>query len=163
MTLATIPNLSATAASFFSSHFGTRPTQRTTRSNFENHGGSKLHIYRIAPGYFLSAYVLGCAHGGRCRDRLIRIEPRPGDLSHATGEVVTEFGPVNIAWKRAPTAAMSLQFNVPANCRAMPRLPKWRESARMQVNGREIEVSTDDRGKLSLPLKSGSYDVLQVD
>jgi DUF1680 family protein len=66
-----------------------------------------------------------------------------------------EFGPVNKAWKRAPTAAMSLQFDVPANCRAVLRVPKWPESARMQVNGREIEVSTDDRGKLSSAAEVG--------
>ena len=55
------------------------------------------------PAYFLSSYVLGVRLDGPVQNKSLLIEPRLGDLTEAEGTVVTEFGPVTVAWKRNAT------------------------------------------------------------
>jgi hypothetical protein len=38
---------------------------------------------------------------GPAQHKSLLIEPRPGDLTDASGTVVTEFGPVTVSWKKA--------------------------------------------------------------
>jgi len=123
-------------------------------------GGSKVHVYGMVPAYYLSAYVLGVRLEGASRDRLIRIEPRSGDLKHAKGVVVTEFGEVPIEWRRDEVGAMTLKFTVPRDCIAMLRLPPVGMGRTLQINGRVGGQRFAD-GKVGLRLKTGHYEISQ--
>ena len=46
-------------------------------------------------------------------EKRIVIQPHLGDLTHAEGIVVTEFGPVPVSWK-ATNGVLSFTFTVPA-------------------------------------------------
>jgi len=63
-------------------------------------GGSKAHCYGMVPAHTLSTYVLGVRRDAPVGEKRIVIQPHLGDLTHAEGSVVTEFGPVVVAWKR---------------------------------------------------------------
>ncbi len=63
--------------------------------------GSQAHCYGMFPAYFLSSYVLGVRLDGAVQNKTLLIEPRLGDLTDASGTVVTEFGPVSVSWKHA--------------------------------------------------------------
>jgi alpha-L-rhamnosidase len=63
--------------------------------------GSQAHCYGMFPAYFLSSYVLGVRLDGPVQKKSLLIEPRLGDLTEASGTVVTEFGPVTVSWKQA--------------------------------------------------------------
>jgi hypothetical protein len=52
------------------------------------------------PAYFLSSYVLGVRLDGPVQRKSVLIEPRSGDLTEVLGTVITEFGPVSVAWKQ---------------------------------------------------------------
>ena len=62
--------------------------------------GSQAHCYGMFPAYFLSSYVLGVRLDGPVQKKSLLIEPRLGDLTEASGTVVTEFGSVSVAWKQ---------------------------------------------------------------
>jgi hypothetical protein len=62
--------------------------------------GSQAHCYGMFPAYFLSSYVLGVRLDGPVQKKSLLIEPRLGNLTEASGTVVTEFGPVSVAWKQ---------------------------------------------------------------
>lgn len=62
--------------------------------------GSRAHCYGIYPAYFLSSYVLGVRLDGPAQKKSLLIEPRLGNLKEASGNVVTEFGPVFVSWKQ---------------------------------------------------------------
>ena len=64
-------------------------------------GGSKMHCYGIVPAYTLSTYVLGVRRTDPVLEEKLLIEPHLGDLTEASGTVVTEFGPVAVSWKKA--------------------------------------------------------------
>jgi alpha-L-rhamnosidase len=81
------------------------------------------HNFGAVPAYFLSAYVLGVRMDGQLADRLIVIEPRLGDLSHASGTVVTEHGPVAVSWRVDPGGQCDFSFSVPSDVKAMLHLP----------------------------------------
>ncbi len=62
-------------------------------------GGSHAHCYGMYPGYFLSAYVLGVRRDEPVSAGQLLIEPHPGDLAQAEGDVATEFGLMRVSWK----------------------------------------------------------------
>jgi hypothetical protein len=97
-------------------------------------GGSKVHVYGTVPGYYLS--VLGVRVERARRDHLLRIEPRPRDLKHAKGVVVTEFGAVPMQWHRDDASATTLNFTVPRDRRALLRLQPTAKDRKLQINGR---------------------------
>jgi hypothetical protein len=61
--------------------------------------GSQAHCYGMFPAYFLSSYVLGVRLDGPVQKKSLLVEPRLGDLTAASGMVVTEFGPLFVSWK----------------------------------------------------------------
>jgi hypothetical protein len=63
--------------------------------------GSQAHCYGMFPAYYLSAYVLGVRVDGAASQKRLLIEPRLGALGFAAGTVVTEFGPVQVSWRKA--------------------------------------------------------------
>ena len=114
--------------------------------------GSKVHVYGIVPAWFLSAYVLGVRQEGPTADRTLLIEPRIGDLNQARGVVVTEFGPVPVAWQQNGNT-LRLEVNIPDGCTAVLRFGSVRPE-RVLVNGKARRV-TRANGRAFVPLESG--------
>lgn len=81
-----------------------------------------FHNFGMAPGYFLSAYILGVRTEGTISDRCILIEPRLGNLRHAEGTVVTEFGRVNVFWRRDEDG-FSFHCHIPAGLKTRLGIP----------------------------------------
>ena len=84
-------------------------------------GGSKAHAYGMVPAYYLSSYVLGVRRDVPVSEKKLCIDPRMGDLSLAEGKVCTEFGVVDVSWKRDGDKLI-FAFNVPAGVTADLRL-----------------------------------------
>jgi hypothetical protein len=109
---------------------------QTTWEELENGGGSKIHIYGMHPGYFLTAFVLGARREGPVDRRTILIEPRFSGLDWAKGVCVTEFGPVEMEWKCDGAHGTQIGCTVPRGARATLRLRL--EDARniLEIDGR---------------------------
>ncbi len=131
----------------------------TSWEGLEDWGGSKIHIYGIVPGYFLSSFVLGVRVDGPVRDRKIIVEPRPGDLQQAEGIVVTELGTVPIVWRRVSGDVFDLSLTVPEACQAHVRLPL--SSTDILVNGRKVSPGRRDK-TIEIALRTGRYHIRQV-
>jgi hypothetical protein len=118
-------------------------------------GGSKAHIYGMYPGYFLSAYVLGVRRDAAVWQHEILIEPHLGDLSRATGVVVTEFGPVPVWWQKAD-GRLRFKFTIPAGADATLSLPYQPGDREIHLNGimRDGEALAN---RLVVKLQSGDY------
>jgi hypothetical protein len=110
----------------------------------EFQGGSKAHIYGMFPGYFLSAYVLGVRPDGPMWAKRIIVEPHLGDLSAASGAVVTEYGAVAVSWK---VAADRLEFRVgvPQGVTAALRIPEMGPQATLTIDGKAQTTRTNGR------------------
>ena len=122
-------------------------------------GGSKAHIYGMYPGYLLSAYVLGIRRDNPVVEKKILIEPHLADLTNAMGTVVTEFGPVKIAWKKEQK---KLQFyiTVPEGIKTTLALPYRESQKNIELDGKNREgIKNGNRIELTLPggTHSGSY------
>jgi len=100
-------------------------------------GGSKVHCYGIVPGYFLSAYVLGVRRDAPVWRHQIIIEPHLADLSQAEGVVVTEFGPVPVAWSNKD-GVLRFKITVPANTEALVALPQQPTSGPSTLDGKIV-------------------------
>jgi hypothetical protein len=74
------------------------------------------------PAYFLSAYVLGVRIDGPVWDKRLLIEPRLSDLTLAEGKVVTEFGLVDVSWRRT-AGELAFTCIIPPGATARLRLP----------------------------------------
>ncbi len=92
-----------------------------------------VHIYSMHAGYFLSAYVLGVRRDEPVSQKRILIEPHLGDLTEASGQVVTEYGPVEILWKREKDS-LRFEGKIPEGIVTLLRLPVA-DSEVVSVNG----------------------------
>jgi alpha-L-rhamnosidase len=117
-------------------------------------GASKAHIYGMFPGYFLSAYVLGVRPEMPASRKHLLIEPRLADLTHASGTVMTEHGPVTVAWKKSGTG-LDFTLQLPPSVTTSLSLPATPEN-RCLLNGK-LQNSTGS-GHLTLTLKGGFYE-----
>ena len=95
---------------------------QTTWEDLVDGGGSKAHLYGLAPGGFLTTHVLGARRIGPAPDRSILIEPRCADLSWAKGTAITEFGPVELSWSKSPDGALSIDCSTPPRTTTTLRL-----------------------------------------
>lgn len=95
---------------------------------FEGFGGGALcHNIGATAACFLSSHVLGVRREGPLAEHRIRIEPHLGDLTRAEGVVITECGPVPVAWTWSETEkALEFRFEIPANTQADLALPAFR-------------------------------------
>ncbi len=91
------------------------------------------HNYGSVPAYFLSSYVLGVRRDGPVGNKHLLVEPRPGDLTSAEGVVVTEFGPVPVAWSLA-SGEVRLSCTVPAGVNVTLRMPCPDKVSTVQVS-----------------------------
>jgi hypothetical protein len=101
-------------------------------------GGSKAHIYGMFPGYFLSAYVLGVRRDAPVSSKELRIEPHLADLAAAKGTVVTEYGPVPVAWTKA-AAELKFILTVPPGITTTVALPYRSGHESIRLDGKEVK------------------------
>lgn len=107
---------------------------------FEGFGGaSYCHNIGATPAYYMSAYVLGVRREGMVTDKSIIIEPHLGDLTLAEGTVVTELGPVHVAWERTPkTGSLRFMFQVPEGAKAELALPAVKPGLHVTLDGNAV-------------------------
>ena len=118
-------------------------------------GGSKVHCYGIVPGYILSAYVLGVRRDAPVWKHELIIEPHLADLTQASGVVVTEFGPVSVAWTKAGDK-LNFQVTVPAGVEARLALPAKAGVNEVTLDGQPVK-GTVQGARLVLALTSGVH------
>jgi len=118
-------------------------------------GGSKAHIYGMYPGYFLSAYVLGVRRDAPVVERKLLIEPHLGDLTQATGVVVTEFGVVPVTWETTGQE-LKLTLTIPPETKTTLALPYRPGHEQIRLDGRMVKGIRHGH-RLEIPLNAGSH------
>ena len=104
--------------------------------------GENCHEAGSVPAYFLSAYILGVRLDGPVSKRLLRIEPRLGDLKQAEGIVVTEAGLVRVQWqKQADEKSLKFEIEIPKNVEATLALPFDGENPQLIIDDHLISRS----------------------
>jgi len=91
----------------------------------------------------------------RPQKKNLLIEPRPGDLTHAEGTVVTELGLVPVAWKRE-AAAFTIAFSVPPGATATLRVPPPGPNPQLSLNGKPAVARPTGR-YLELDVSAGKH------
>jgi alpha-L-rhamnosidase len=127
---------------------------QTSWEELENGGGSKVHIYGLHPGYFLTAFVLGARREGPVERRAILVEPRFSGLDWAKGICVTEFGPVAMEWTRNAGRLSEITCVIPTNVQATLRLSMQEENGILEINGIAAQARDID-GWLKTALQPG--------
>lgn len=136
---------------------------QTTWEGLEDGGGSKIHMYGMHPGYFLTAYVLGARREGPASERTLVVEPRFSGLAWARGVCVTEFGPVEMAWSVQPKGTTEIRCVLPEGTRSKLRLRSLGTGASLFLDGRPVRPRHAE-GWLEMPVQSGQHTiVLQAD
>lgn len=133
----------------------------TSWETLDGGGASKVHVYGIMPGHYLSNYVLGVRSAGSTAESTLLIDPRPGDLTRAQGVVSTAFGPVPIRWERSLDGAMDLSLTVPHGAKALVRLRPTLISTSVELNGL-LTATTSSGNRLELILDAGAHRVRQI-
>lgn len=118
-------------------------------------GGSKAHIYGMYPGYFLSAYVLGVRRDAPVSSKELRIEPHLADLTAAKGTVVTEYGPVQVAWE-SDGVGLKLAVTVPPGTKTTLALPYRAGRESILLDGVNVN-GTRQGNRLEIPIRAGDH------
>lgn len=113
-------------------------------------GGTEesCHNYGATPAYYLSSYVLGVRSDGPVFKKRLLIEPRLGDLTHAKGEVVTEYGVVPVFWENK-NGMLLFNISLPKGILGKLRLPLSSTKYRLTLNGKTY-TSEDKRKNIYL-------------
>jgi autotransporter-associated beta strand protein len=132
----------------------------TLSESFVNDQGGGMsescHNYGAVPAYFLSSFILGPRVNGPYGNRQLIIEPRPGDLTSASGNVVTDLGLVLVSWTQHPDR-FQFSCTVPLGKTATLRLPF--AGGAVTWNGNAIADPTTEGRYVILPLSSGAHEV----
>jgi len=101
----------------------------TLAESFMNEKGADLpqacHNYGAVPAYFLSSYILGVRLDGPVWEKKLLIEPRLGDLTFASGVVVTEYGTVPVSWERSDNGkSLDYKISIPAGIHTTIHFPR---------------------------------------
>jgi alpha-L-rhamnosidase len=131
---------------------------QTSWEDLEKGGGSKVHVYGMHPGYFLTAYVLGARRDGPVERRAILIEPRFSGLDWAKGVCVTEFGPVGMEWKMDRSRRPEIICSVPENVKARIRLRSRDTADVLELDGKAIHAHSSN-GWLEAALQPGNHTI----
>lgn len=126
---------------------------RCSWEDFE--GGSKAHIYGMYPGYFLGAYVLGVRRDAPVSSKELRIEPHLADLATAKGTVVTEYGPVPVAWTNTGVE-LTFTLTVPPGIKTTLALPYRAGHESIRLDGKDVK-GTHQGNRLEIPLRAGDH------
>ena len=114
----------------------TKAETGTTTEHFK--GGSTVHEAGAHPAYFLSSYVLGVRTEGPREARRLVIDPRLGDLTHAEGTTLTEFGPVSGRWQRDENQSLIFEIDNAAKVPALVSLRLPDATASLTVDGKPL-------------------------
>ena len=131
---------------------------QTTWEECVNGAGSKVHIYCMHPGYFLTAFVLGARRDAPAAQRMIVIEPHFTGLDWAKGVCVTEFGPVDISWKRSVEGSLELTCTVPTSVQATLRLRAPTATSALTIDG-TVVTALREGGWLTASLAPGAHTI----
>ena len=124
--------------------------------SWEEYGsGSHAHIYGMYPAYFLSAYVLGVRRDAPIVEKKLLIEPHLGDLKEAKGTVVTEFGPVNVSWKKEGVTLRG-EITLPEGVATTLAFPRKDGIKSIQADGKEMSGKVCGK-RLCIPITSGKH------
>lgn len=100
---------------------------KTCPENFdskEKRSRSAAHSWSASPAIFLVREVLG-VRPLEPGYRKFTVDPKPGDLSRARGEVPTPYGPIRVSWERQADGELAVSCQAPAGCeRVLPTLAK---------------------------------------
>ena len=129
---------------------------QTTWEELENGGGSKVHIYGMHPGFFLTAFVLGARREGPVDRRAIVIDPRFSGLDWAKGICVTEFGPVEMEWESVNARQCHINCSIPEDVNARVLIPSDYANGKVSVDGKSVDVRRE-HGSLQVVLPPGSH------
>jgi hypothetical protein len=133
--------------------------------------GENCHESGASPTYFLSAYVLGVRVQGSSADRRLLIQPRLADLTDASGIVVTELGPVPIAWRRNKAeTGITCRLAIPERVQAVVDLPRMSDNIAVIVDGRGLaqrDIGVEAGGKqrhrfVRIELGAGKHEIQVV-
>ena len=132
----------------------------TLSESFVNDQGGGMsescHNYGAIPAYFLSSFVLGPRVTGPHGNRQLVIEPRPGDLTSASGTVVTDLGPVPVSWTKN-NGTLQFSCTVPAGKTATLRLPV--AGSTITLDGNVMNNPLIEGRHVVLPLSAGAHAV----
>lgn len=78
---------------------------------------SKCHAWSASPTYLFAQQILGVTATEPAMRRC-RIEPLPGQLEFARGEVPTPAGPIRVEWERAGDDQLAVRIDLPAGVEA---------------------------------------------
>jgi hypothetical protein len=129
---------------------------QTTWEGLDKDTGSRIHIYSMHPGYFLTAYVLGARRIGKVECRQLLIEPRFSGLEWAKGVCVTEFGPVEMEWRVDAQGRPEIICAIPEGVNARVRLRWMHESDKLEVDSRVV-ASERANGWIETGLVQGKH------
>jgi hypothetical protein len=94
------------------------------------------HNYGAVPAYFLSSYILGVRLDGPVWEKKLLIEPRLGDLTFASGVVVTEYGTVPVSWERSDNGkSLDYKISIPAGIHTTIHFPRLSDKTTLSING----------------------------
>lgn len=98
------------------------------------------HAWGAAPANIVGRYVLGVRPLTPGFDRTI-IQPQPGWLTRAAGDVPTPRGPVRVAVRNAPGQPFELNVTIPDRITAAAAIPAGEnESDRLLLNGGAVDA-----------------------
>jgi len=92
---------------------------------------------------------------GPVQKKSLLIEPRLGDLTEASGTVVTEFGSVPVSWEKVGEH-WSFSAEVPAGIKTRLRLPVGTGKFTATLDGKNIILTQKGRW-LEIPLEGGMH------
>jgi hypothetical protein len=131
---------------------------QTAWEDLSETGGSKVHMYGIVPGYFLTSYVLGARRLGPASNRSLLIEPRCSGLSWARGVAVTEFGPVEMMWSKSGVGVVSIECSIPPQISATLRL--YRIDGKDVISVDQHKLDAEAKGNfIEVQLKQGKHEI----
>ncbi len=131
---------------------------QTTWEGLENGDGSKIHIYGMHPGFFLTAYVLGARRIGTVENPQLLIEPRFSGLDWTKGVCVTEFGPVEMEWNIDSQKRPEIVCTIPEAVNARLRLRSLNENDRLEVDSRVVAFDHAN-GWIEARLRQGRHTI----
>lgn len=146
--------------------FWTHMTGYETGVTSENwQSGSFVHEAGAPPSYFLSSYVLGVRTDGPREARRLFVDPRLGDLLHAEGTTLTEFGPVSVRWNIDDKRALAFEIENATKVDAVVSLRLSKANTSLSMNGHPLlrdgkpvapNVSVNN-GRVRFHLSSGKH------
>ncbi len=123
--------------------------------------GGWTHAWSSAPAQILPRKVVGIEPLEPGFGR-VRIQPRPGSLTHASARLPTIRGPVEAAFKRSGSASFELTVSLPANMTAEVVLPTLgHPSDVLMVNGKPAKGRIEGSHIRLSDLGSGNHRIVR--